>query len=112
MTSRVQIFEPTNRLEFGFRKQFSKADGFFFIESIRKSIDSINIVQTALLDHSKGFDSMSHDILKEKLKILGFQSDAPNLRIAFFLTDCNVLNKIRLTPTGYKLSELYPKELY
>ena len=56
---------------------------FFFIESVRKSIDKNNIVQTTLLDFSNAFDSISRDILIEKLKMIGFDSDAENLRKNF-----------------------------
>ena len=51
----------------------------FFVEKVVKSIAPNNIVQTALLDLSKTFDSISHDILIEKLKIMVFDSDAQNL---------------------------------
>ena len=39
MTNLVQKLEFMNRLQFGFQKHVSKADGFFLTESICKSID-------------------------------------------------------------------------
>ena len=69
----VQKFELMNPLQFGCQTGVSTADAFLFsIESNRKIIDSKSIVQTALLDLSKAFDSLSHDILIEKLKKLLF----------------------------------------
>ena len=58
-----------NPLKLGFQKGVFTVDALvFFIESVRKSIDSNNIVQIALLDLSKTFNSISHDTLIEKLK--------------------------------------------
>ena len=74
-----------NSLQFGFRKSVSTADALlFFIETVCKSIDSNNIVQSALLNLPKAFDSISHDILIERLSINGFNSDAQDLKKVSF----------------------------
>ena len=53
-------------------------------ESIRNQIDSKKIVHAALLDLSKAFDSISHEVSIEKMLSLGFSNGA-NALIASFL---------------------------
>ena len=55
----------------------------FFVEPVCKSIDSNNIDQNAPLDLPELFDSISYDVQKEKLSIIGSNSDAQNLLIFF-----------------------------
>ena len=56
-------------VQFCFRKGVSKTDALsFFKESVCISIDTISIVQTAILNLSKESDFISYDILIEKLK--------------------------------------------
>ena len=82
-----------NPLQFGLRKVVCTADALLFsIKSVPKSIDSNNIVQIALLDLSKAFRSVSHDISKKPRKRIGLDSDAQNLIKIFFLTDFSLQN--------------------
>ena len=76
---REQIMEYLNKnkllsqVQFGFRKNFSATDALVYAtEKIRKEIDCNQIVTAAFLDLSKAFDSISHEILLEKLKELHF----------------------------------------
>ena len=71
--------------QFGIRKNISTQDALVYVtESIRNQLDSKKIVHAALLDLSKAFDSISHEVLIEKMLSLGFSNGA-NALIASFL---------------------------
>ena len=71
--------------QFGFRKNISTQDALVYVtENIRNQIDSKKIVHAALLDLSKAFDSISHEVLIEKMLSFGFSNGA-NALIASFL---------------------------
>lgn len=73
--------------QFGFRKKFSTKDALLYAtEQFRTEISSGKTVSMALLDLSKAFDSISHEILGTKLADLGFSSRAISL-IMNYLTD-------------------------
>ena len=57
-----------------------------FTEYVRIEMDKRNTVCGAFLDLSKAFDSISHEILKEKLKCLGFDGTSTQL-IRSYLKD-------------------------
>ena len=79
---KFQIMTP---FQFGFRKSIATQDALVYVtESIRNQIDSKKIVPAALLDLSKAFDSISHEVLIEKMLSLGFLNGA-NALIASFL---------------------------
>ena len=64
-------------LQFGFRSEVSAQDGILcFIETIQHEIEIGNIVHAVLLDLSKSFDSLSHQILRKKLQSLHFSPSA------------------------------------
>ena len=74
-------------LHFGFRKKVSVEDAvLFFTESVQQEIQDGRIVHAVLLDLSKAFDSLSHEILLYKLKSLSF-SFAAISSIKIFLSD-------------------------
>ena len=78
-------FQTMTPFQFGFRKNISIQDALVYVtESIRNQIDSKKIVHAALLDLSKAFDSISHEVLIEKMLSLGFSNGA-NALIASFL---------------------------
>ena len=53
-------------LQFGFRSKISAQDTFlYFIEPIQHEIEIGNMVHAVLLDLSKAFDSLSHQIRQE-----------------------------------------------
>ena len=55
--------------QFGFRARFSTIDALLYAtETIRKILDDGENVAVAFLDLSKAFDSISHEILLNKLK--------------------------------------------
>ena len=58
---------------FGFRARFSTTDALLYAtETIRKNLDDGENVAAAFLDLSKAFDSISHEILLNKLKQYNF----------------------------------------
>ena len=68
---------PLSQRQFGSRSNYSTTDALFFpTERIRKSPDQKQLVVAALLDLSKAFDFISHDILFKKLVELIFESNA------------------------------------
>jgi hypothetical protein len=88
-----QIVEYLNKnnllspIQFGFRAKFSTADALLYsIETFRMELDKNKYVAAALLDLSKAFDSISHDILNLKLEKLGFDNSSRAL-IYDFLTE-------------------------
>ena len=89
---REQIMEYLNKnkllsqVQFGFRKNFSATDALVnAMEKIREEIDCNQIVTAAFLELSKAFDSISHEILLEKLKELHFDKKAVSLIESFLI---------------------------
>ena len=73
-------------LQFGFRSKDSAQDAIlYFIETIQHEIEIRNIVNAVLLDLSKAFDSLSHQILLKKLQSLQFSPSATQI-VESFLT--------------------------
>ena len=73
--------------KFGYRKKVSTTDAILHCtEYVRTEMDKKNTVCGAFLDLSKAFDSISHEILIEKLKCLGFDGTYTQL-IRSYLKD-------------------------
>ena len=73
--------------QFGYRKKVSTTDAVLqCTEFVRTEMDKENTVCGAFLDLSKAFDSISHEILIEKLKCLGFDGTSTQL-IRSYLKD-------------------------
>ena len=71
--------------EFGYRKKVSPTDAILqCTEYVRTEMDKKNTVCGAFLDLSKAFDSISHKILIEKLKCLGFDVTSTQLIRSYF----------------------------
>ncbi len=81
-----QVIEhlETNQLlhpqQFGFRpKHSTETANIFFIESIKQSLDSGNVVGAVFLDLKKAFDTVNHSILLSKLKSFKFSKGSPRI---------------------------------
>ena len=73
-------------LQFGFRAKYSTTDALLYAtENIRKDLNDNQSTAAAFLDLSKAFNSMSHEILLEKLHYLNFDEKAIEM-IKSFLT--------------------------
>ena len=73
-------------LQFGFREKLSTQDALiYFAESIREHVDGNDTIYSVCLDVSIAFDSVSHQILMEKLILIGFNDHALE-RIFSFLS--------------------------
>ena len=71
-------------LQFGFREKLSTQDALiYFTESIRKHVDKNDTIYSVCKDLSKAFDSVSHQSLMNKLKLIGFNDDALELSFSF-----------------------------
>jgi hypothetical protein len=65
-----------NKCQFGFRSGFGTTDAVMEIVSrIYNNLESHNITAALLLDISKAFDSISHNILLEKMHYYGIQGN-------------------------------------
>ena len=77
-------------MQFCFRKNYSierTIDALLYCtESFRLVVDNNKIITAALLDLSKAFDSIKHNILKEKLISMNVSENAVELLIDF-ITD-------------------------
>ena len=88
----AKIFEQVirnqiNDKQFGYRKKVSTTDAILqCMEYVRTEMDKKNTVCGAFLDLSRAFDSISHEILIEKLKCLGFDGTSTQL-IRSYLKD-------------------------
>ena len=84
-------------LQFGFRAKYSTTDALIYAtENIRKDLDdnrSTASAAAAFLDLSKAFNSMSHEILLEKLHHLNFDGKAIKI-VKRFLTKRNQMVKL------------------
>ena len=79
--SREKLQSP---FQFGFRKGYSTQDAILFgTESWRMHLDAKQNVHVALLDLSKAFNSLNHDILNIKLSELGFNEQSRNILMNF-----------------------------
>ena len=76
--------ELLSPLQFGFREKTSTQDALiYFTESIRKHVDENDTIYSECKDLSKAFDSVTHQILMNKLKLIGFNDDALELIFSF-----------------------------
>ena len=77
-----KVYSPT---QFNFRKNFSSRDTLLYCtEKFRCYLDGNLFFAAVMLDLSKTFDSINHEIVTHKLNLLGYFSSACDL-ITFFL---------------------------
>ena len=87
MTSFINRFNIIKSNQFGFQKNKCTSDAILeFLENVYESFDENNYYLAIYLDFSKAFDTISHDILLNKLDFLGFRGPI-NAWIRSFLTD-------------------------
>ena len=74
-----------SKSQYGFRARSSTIDATLYAtEHFRINMDSNKFTACALLDLSKAFDSINHNILKIKLYKLGFSETAVSILESFF----------------------------
>ena len=94
-----------SQIQFGFRAKYSTTDALLYAtEKIRSDIDNNKMVAAAFLDLSKAFDSISHEILLEKLENLGFDQIAISF-IGSYLS--NRTQKVVIQNTSSDWIDLY-----
>ena len=102
-----------NELLRGFRKAHSTQHALFrLIQKWQEELDSGGYVGTILMDLSKAYDCLSHDLLIVKLGAYGLHVGTLN-----FLLDYHTLESIELKwvphiVNGLKFAEEYPKAQY
>ena len=84
----------------GFRKNYSTQHALLnLLMHWQKSLDKAGIVGTVLMDLSKAFDSLPHDLLVAKLAAYGFQKDSLKLMLSY------LSNRFQRTKIGSLFSE-------
>ena len=69
----------------GYRKGFNTQHALLtLVENWRKSLDSKGFGGAILMNLSKAFDTLNHDLLLAKLHVYGFQHDALKLCYSYF----------------------------
>ena len=82
ITSRKTNFSPQYSLDFVV--DFFTTDALLYAtEKIRLNLDNKKMVASALLDLSKAFDSIPHNLLFAKLKSFNFDTSAINTRESY-----------------------------
>ena len=87
--SQINVFveNKLSNLLSAFRKGYSTQDALLrVIESWRKCLDASGIIGTVLMDLSKAYDCIMHDLLIAKLEAYGFDRNSLKLRYSY-LTD-------------------------
>jgi len=106
MSSQIQLYLANNSLlnekQSGFRKKRSCITAITnIVEDIRQELDSNCVTFLTLLDHSKAFDSVNHNILCTKLRnMFNFSTNATKL-IRSYLT-----NRFQAVVSGTQVSSL------
>ena len=89
----------------GFRKRFSTQTALFnLIQSWQKSLDCKKIIGTVLIDLSKAYDTIQHDLLLAKLEAYGFSKNAVKL-LKSYLTGRK--QRVKLFSTFSKWLEIH-----
>ena len=80
--SRYNIIKPN---QFGFQRNKSTSDAILeFLENVYESFEDNNFYFSIFLDFSKAFDTISHDILMNKLEYMGFRGPLHSWLTSFF----------------------------
>ena len=80
LTKYIEDFNLLYKYQFGFRKKHSTEHALVeIVDQIRFSIDNSQITCGILIDLSKAFDTVGHDILLGKLEHYGIRGNALNL---------------------------------
>jgi hypothetical protein len=91
----IKYFEDNlmfSRDQFGFRPKRGTCDAIVsFMKNCVKGLDDKNKVLGCWYDMSKAFDTISHDILLEKLKCYGFDQSALNLLQSYISGRCQTV---------------------
>ena len=86
-----------SKLLCGFRKGYSSQDALFrVIGQCRKILDRSDKVGMVLMDLSKAYDCISHDLLLAKLEVYGFSLESLNLMNSYLT---NRLQRFKINGT-------------
>ena len=84
MSNYLESNKLLTQRQFGFRSKYSTTDALVYAtENIRKKLDNSENTAAAFINLSKAFDSISHEILPQKLMMLKFDDNAMSMMESF-----------------------------
>ena len=84
MSNYLESNKLLTQRQFGFRSNYFTTDALLYAtENIRKKLDNNENTAAAFIDLSKAFDSISHEILLQKLTMLKFDDNAMSMMESF-----------------------------
>ena len=97
MSNYLESNKLLTQRQFGFRSSYPTTDALLYAtENIRKKLDNNENTAAAFIDLSKAFDSISHEILLQKLTMLKIDDNAMSMMESFLI---NRQQKVTL-PSG------------
>jgi len=74
MKNYIEKFQILSNCQFGFRPQFSTVDAVAeFIDNVNDSLDRRQSCLSVFMDLQKAFDTVDHEILCNKMRVMGFR---------------------------------------
>lgn len=93
LTNFLDKFQLLSSKQFGFRAGFSTNTAIStFTDKIRKQIDTGKFSVGVFVDFSKAFDTLNHDILINKLRSFGFETNSLSLLHTYLRNRTQVVN--------------------
>ena len=101
-----------NQVLYGFRKAHSTHSLFRLLQKWQKEFDSGRFIGTKLMDLSKTYDCLRHDLLTAKLEAYGLGNGSPNLLLDYLAFRKKELKLVPLIVNGQKLDLEFLKDQF
>ena len=115
MSTYLESNKLLTQRQIGFRSNYSTTDALLYAtENIRKKLDYNENTAAAFIDLSKAFDSISHEILLQKLTMLKFDDEAMSM-MESFLTNRQqkvTLHYLLAARNGFSYTRVFHRELF
>ena len=97
----------------GYRQGFSTHHALIkLVESWRQSLDSRGYSGAVVMDLSKAFDTINHELLIAKLHAYGFNKESLTLILDIFLIDGEERRSVIISVIGLNSSRVFHKVLF